>query len=313
VVQFLLRRLPSVVLVALVASFVGFSLPRLAPGDPAVTLAGPEATLEQIEAIRQKEGLDRPLVTQYFSWLGDVATGDLGTSILSRRPVADLIASRLATTVELAAVAMLLMVVLGVVLGVVAASAKGLLSSAVDATNSFLIGTPPFLFGLIFILVFGVKLRWLPFSGSVSITEDPLEGLRFVLLPALALALPPAAAIGRLIQTEIRRTRGEQFVELAVAKGVPERRITMRHLLRNSMSSAIVLAGTRAGILLAGAVVIEAIFARNGLGQLAVQSAAARDYQVVQVIVVGAVLVALVMQLVTELLLAALDPRIRLS
>ncbi|MBV1894640.1 MAG: ABC transporter permease [Ilumatobacteraceae bacterium] len=312
--RYLLRRIPSVVLVLVVASFVGFSLPRLAPGDPAVTLAGPDATLEQIEAIRSEEGLDENLIAQYFDWVKDVASGDLGTSILSGRPVSELISSRLATTVELAVVALIFMLIIGATLGVIAGSARNrYVSAIVDSFNSVLLGTPPFLVGLIFILIIGVELDLLPFSGSVPITEDPIEGFRSVFLPALALALPPAAAIARLVQAQMRKTRGEQFVELAVAKGVPSRRISVRHVLRNSTDAGIVLAGIRAGELLAGAVVIEAIFARNGLGQLAVQSVQNRDYQVVQVIVVGAVAVALAIQLLTEILLAALDPRIRLT
>ena len=312
--RYLLRRLPSAVMVVVVASFVGFGLPRFAPGDPAVTLAGPDATSEQIEAIRALNGLDQSLLSQYFTWVENLASGDMGTSILSGRPVSELIESRVATTVELAIVALIFMLIIGASLGVIAGSARRKTTSAlVDSFNSVLLGTPPFLLGLLFILVIGVQLDWLPFSGSVPITEDPIEGLKQILLPALALALPPAAAIARLIQTQMRRTRQEQFVELAVAKGVPDRRISVRHVLRNSLDAGIVLAGIRAGELLAGAVVIEAIFARNGLGQLAVQSVTNRDYQVVQVIVVGAVLVALTIQLLTELLLAALDPRIRLS
>ena len=301
-------------LVVVAASIVGFGLPRFAPGDPAVTLAGPDATLEQIEAIRIQNGLDEPFFVQYFTWVENLFRGDFGTSLLSGRPVSELITSRLATTVELALVALLFMVVIGSLLGVLAGSTRRKVPSAVlDGINSLMVGTPPFLIGLLFILVIGVKLKLLPFSGSVPITEDPVEGFRSVLLPALALSLPPSAAIARLVQAQMRITEREQFVELAVAKGVPQRRISVRHVLRNSLDSGIVLAGIRAGELLAGAVVIEAIFARNGLGQLAVQSVANRDYQVVQVIVVGSVIVALTIQLLTELLLAALDPRIRLT
>jgi peptide/nickel transport system permease protein len=289
-------------------------LPRLAPGDPAVTMAGPDATIEQIEAVRDQLGMSGPLVAQYTDWVGGLLTGDMGTSAVSGRPVSELISSRVATTVELAVAAVFLMIVIGTTVGTMAGtSRRPRVGLGIDWVNSILLATPPFLTGLLLILLFGVTLDWLPYSGSVPFTEDPIASVKALVLPAFALALPPAAAIARLIQAEMRRVRQEQFVELATAKGVPARRITLHHVLRNSYGSAIVQIGISAGTLLAGAVIIEAIFARNGLGQLAVQGVTNRDYQVVQVVIVGAVVIAVAMQLSTELLLASLDPRVRLS
>jgi peptide/nickel transport system permease protein len=165
----------------------------------------------------------------------------------------------------------------------------------------------------VLILVFGVFNVWLPVSGEVDLLTDPYTGIQFLILPALALALTPAAVVARFIQTEMLAVRNAEFVDLAVAKGASPRRVTFRHILRNSLGSAVVGIGLQAGQVLAGAVIIEAIFARNGLGELAVSSVQSRDFTVLQVLIVGAVFIAVLCQLVTEIILAALDPRIRLG
>lgn len=310
----LVRKLPSVLLVAVASSLVAFTLPRLAPGDPAVALAGSDASAEQVDAIRRAAGLDRPLWRQYLDWVGGLFHGDLGTSYLNRRPVGDLILSRLESTLELAALATLLMVAVGLTLGILAGSprrpwARGLL----DVVTTLFLATPPFLTGLLLILFLGIAVPVLPISGEVGLLSNPEAGIQYLILPASALALPQAAVIARLVQTQMRDVRGEDFVDLATAKGVPPGTITRRHVLRNSLGTAIVAIGLRVGELLGGAVVIEAIFARNGLGQLAVASVQGRDYLVLQVLILGAVLIAAFIQLLSEVVIAALDPRIRLE
>ncbi len=312
--RYLIRRIPSVLLVLVATSVIAFLLPRLVPGDPAAVVAGPDASPETIAAIRTELGLDRPLVTQYFDWIGGVLTGDLGQSLQFNRPVSELIGDRVVSTVELAVLAAIFLVVFGIGLGVLAGSARSRWARVlVEGTNTGLLAAPAFLVGLLFILVFGVAFRVLPTSGEVSVLEDPEIGIQYLLLPALALALPMSAGVARLVQTRILAVRQEDFVDLAVAKGVPPGRITRRHVLRNSLGPAVVLIGILSGELLAGAVVIEAIFARTGLGQLAVSSAQSADYTVIQVLIVGAVFIAVVGQLLTEIVLAALDPRVRLG
>jgi peptide/nickel transport system permease protein len=313
-IRYLIRRLPSVLLVLIATSVIAFLLPRLVPGDPAAVVAGPDASPETIAAIRTELGLDRPLVTQYFDWIGGVLTGDLGQSLQFRRPVSELIGDRLGSTVELALLAAIFMVISGLGLGILAGSARSRWArSLVEGANTGLLAAPPFLVGLLFILLFGVVFRVLPTSGEVSVLENPNFGLQYLLLPALALALPMSAGIARLVQTSMLAVRQEDFVDLAIAKGVPRMRINIRHILRNSLGPAVVAIGIRFGDLLAGAVVIEAIFARNGLGQLAVSGAQANDYPVMQVLIVGAVFIAVVAQLLTEITLSALDPRVRLA
>lgn len=312
--RFLVGRLPSVAFMLFVTSIVAFLLPRLGGGDAALVVAGPDATREQVEAIRISMGLDRPLHVQYLDWLGGLLQGDLGASLISNRPIAQLIMARLGSTLELALAATILMVAIGLALGILAGSVtRGPGRNALDTGLSVLLATPPHVTGLIMILFFGIAWRLLPISGEVSVFRDPVAGLTYLLLPSLALALPQAAMIARLIQARMYQVRQEDFVDLARAKGVPPRRIALSHILRNSLGTAIVATGIRVGELLAGAVVMEAIFGRNGLGLMAVDAVSSRDYEVVQVLVLGAVVIAVLVHLLSEVLLAALDPRIRLE
>jgi peptide/nickel transport system permease protein len=313
-VRFLLRKVPSVVLVLFASSIVAFALPRLAPGNVAVVLAGPDPSAEAVAAIRKQLGLNKPPLTQYWEWISGLFHGNLGQSYLLQRSVASVIGNRLDSTLELAIGAALFVVLIGLTLGVLAGAFRvGWVRSLLDLTNSTLIAIPSFLVGLALILFFGIFHHWLPVSGQVSVLQNPWTGIKYLILPVIALALAPGAVVARLIQTDMLRVRNEEFVDLAVSKGASPARITFRHVLRNSLGTAVVAVGLQFGNLLAGAVIIEAIFARNGLGQLAVSSVQTRDYTVLQVLILGAVLIAVVCQLLTEIVLAALDPRIRLG
>ncbi|MEW2399482.1 ABC transporter permease [Streptomyces sp. NPDC046862] len=312
--RFLMRRLPSAVLVLIATSVLAFVLPRLAGGDPAAAVAGPDATAAQIAAVRSDLGMDRPLVSQYAHWLAGVVRGDFGTSYITGRPVSALLEDRFGSTVQLALAAAVLMIVIGVALGVAAGSSRRPWArSLLDMTCTVLLATPAFLTGLLLALLLGEVWQILPVSGEVSMLTDPEIGIQYLLLPALALALPQAASMARLIQSAMRQAYTEEYVQTAVAKGASPRRITVRHVLRNSLASALVSLGMRLGELLGGAIVVEAVFARNGLGALAVSSAGSRDYLVVQALVLLAVSIAVTLQLLTEIGLSLLDPRIRLE
>ncbi|MGW0825793.1 ABC transporter permease [Streptomyces sp. NPDC002845] len=312
--RFLLRRLPSVALVLLATTAIAFLLPRLAPGDPAAVVAGPEATAQQIAAIRVEMGLDRPVVEQYLHWLAGLVTGDLGESYQFHRPVSELIGDRLESTVELTIAGALIMIVVGIGLGVFAGSARSRLSRfTADATNTMLLAMPPFLAGLLLVILLGVTFRVLPISGETAVLDDPVIGLQYLILPAVALAVPMSGSIAMLVQSSMDNAWRQDYVDLAVAKGVGRQRIALRHVVRNSLGPAVVAIGIRFGDMLAGAVVIEMIFARNGLGQLAVSGVQNADYNVVQVLIVGAVVIAVVVQLLTEIAMATLDPRVRLG
>ncbi|MBR7742684.1 ABC transporter permease [Phycicoccus sp. BSK3Z-2] len=312
--RYLVHKIPSVLGVTVVASMVAFALPRLAPGDPAVALVEGDADPATIEALRAEMGLDLPLWEQYLRWVGNLLQGDLGNSYLLNRPVSQLIGARMESTIELTVAATLLMIVVGLVFGILGGSRlTPWARTAVDAWNTFFIAVPAYLVGLLLILFFGIYNRVLPVSGEVAVLDDPNFGLQYLILPALALSLPAAATVSRLVQTSMLTNRGEDFVDLAVSKGVSPRRITTRHVARNSLGTAAVVVGLRIGDLLAGSLLIELIFARNGLGSLAVGAVQQRDYLLVQVLILFAVVIAILAQLASEITLAALDPRIRLG
>jgi peptide/nickel transport system permease protein len=251
---------------------------------------------------------------QYFTWLLGVLRGDLGNSYIFNRPVAELIGSRIGSTVELAFVAAILLIVIGLGLGIFGGSVRSRGGRvAVDGVNTLLIAIPAFLVGLLLIVLLGVVWPVLPVSGELSLFESPSLGIQYLILPALALGLSQAPSVARLLQTTMLTTRGEDFVDLAVAKGASPTRVTFRHVFRTSLGASVVAIGLRIGDLFGGAVIIEAIFARNGLGQLAVQAVNMRDYQLLQVLIMGVVLIAVISQLLTEIALSALDPRVRLD
>lgn len=280
----------------------------------AVSLAGTDPTQAHIDAIRTQLGLDRPLFAQYWDWIWGLLHGDLGESYVTHRSVASLIGDRLGSTVQLALVSIVLVILIGMTLGVLGGSPRSRVARTVlDLSSSMLIAIPSFLIALVLILIFGIFHRWLPVSGEVGLFQDPAIGIQYLILPAFALALAPGAVVGRMVQTEMLQTRNEEFVDLAKAKGVPPRRITLRHVLRNSLGNAVVGVGLQVGNLIAGAVIIEAIFSRNGIGQLAVTSVDTRDFTTLQVLILGIVIVAAFAQILTEIVLASIDPRVRLG
>ncbi|ALO06325.1 ABC transporter, permease protein [Streptomyces venezuelae] len=308
----LLRRLPSALLVLLVASFVAFALLRLVPGDPAAVLAGPDASPETEAAIRARLGLDAPLLSQYVQWLGDLVTGDLGPSYAIGGQTADLIGDAIGATVELTFGALLFVVVLGAAFGIVGAtSGNRWLRGTVRILTTGALAVPPFVTGVLLVLLFSVLLGVLPPGGRVPLLTAPDLGVQYLLLPALCLALPSAAVLGRYLKDGIERALGEDYVRTATAAGIVPRRLLWRHALPNALPPVVTLLGMQTGNLLGGAVLVEAIFAWPGLGQLAEQALVRRDYPVVQDLLLLLVTVFVLVQLLTDLVHAWLDPRIR--
>ncbi|MFF9002147.1 ABC transporter permease [Streptomyces achromogenes] len=308
----LLRRFPSALLVLLVASFVIFSILRLVPGDPATSLAGPDAGPETVAAIRDRLGLDEPLFLQYVHWTGGLLTGDLGPSYAIGGQTADLIGDGLGATVELTLGALLFVVVLGTAFGVLGATARrGWVRATVRVLTTGALAVPPFVTGILFVLLFAVVLKVLPSGGRVSVLTAPDLGVQYLLLPALCLALPSAAILGRYLKDGIERALLEDYVRTATAAGVHPRRLLWRHALPNALPPVVTLLGMQTGHLLGGAVLVEAIFAWPGLGQLAEQGLTRRDYPVVQDLLLLLVTVFVLVQLITDLVHAWLDPRIR--
>ncbi|MDT0345927.1 ABC transporter permease [Streptomyces litchfieldiae] len=309
---YLLRRVPSALLVLLLASFVIFLILRLIPGDPATTLAGPDAPPGTVEAIRAQLGLDQPVLTQYLDWLGSLLTGDLGPSYTIGGDVAELIGNGFGATVELAVGALLLVVALGLALGILGATARSRpVRAAVRILTTTALSVPPFVTGVVLVLTFAVALRWLPAGGHLSVLEAPDLGAQYLLLPSVCLSLPSAAVLGRYLKDGLERALDEDYVRTATALGVSRRRIVWRHALPNALPPAVTVLGMQTGHLLGGAILVEAIFAWPGLGQLAQQGVVLRDYPVVQALLLLLVAVFVATQLLTDIAYAWLDPRIR--
>ncbi|MFC7796392.1 ABC transporter permease [Streptomyces cinereoruber] len=309
---YLLRRIPSALLVLLVASFVVFAVLRLVPGDPAAVLAGPDASAETEAAIRARLGLDEPLPAQYLRWLGDLLTGDLGPSYAIGGQTADLIGDGLGATAELTLGALLFVVVLGGTFGILGATSRNRwVSGAVRILTTGALSVPPFVTGVLLVLLFSVLLGVLPPGGRIPLLTAPDLGVQYLLLPALCLALPSAAVLGRYLKDGIERALGEDYVRTATAAGIAPRRLLWRHALPNALPPVVTLLGMQTGNLLGGAVLVEAIFAWPGLGQLAEQALVRRDYPVVQDLLLLLVTVFVLVQLLTDLVHARLDPRIR--
>lgn len=313
-ILFTLRRLLAGLVVLAVSSVVVFSLLHLAPGDPATVVAGPDASPQVVQSIRTELGLDRPLSVQYLSWARDLLSGDLGTSYTLKQPINDLVATRIGSTLQLAVTATLIMVVLGGLLGVVLAVGRPrVLREIVDQLATLMLAFPPFVSGVVLIFVFAVVFQVVPSGGDASLLEDPGSALSRLILPSIALALAGAPVVARLLATEMRRVADQEFVLTAIAKGASRRRITWRHVLPNSLAPAIIELGIRVGHLLGGAVVAEAIFARTGVGTLLVQAVETRDYPVAQALLLLGIGAAILVQLVAELCIAGVDPRVRMG
>ncbi|MER7752009.1 ABC transporter permease [Kitasatospora sp. NPDC097643] len=310
--SFLLKRLPSGLLVLALASFTVFLLLRLIPGDPATTLAGPDASPATVAAIRAQLGLDQPLFGQYLSWLGHLLSGDLGPSYAIGGQVADLIGNGLAATAQLTAGALLLVVLIALPLAVLGATARRRpVAAAVQAVTTAVLAVPPFVTGIVLVLVFAVSLGLLPAGGHESLLDAPDLAVQYLLMPAVCLALPSAAVLARYLKDGIERALAEDYVRTATALGVSRRRIVWQHALPNALPSAVTVLGLQIGQLIAGAVLVERIFAWPGLGQLIEQGVLRRDYPVVQDLLLLVVAVYVAVQLLTDLVYAWLDPRIR--
>ncbi|MEU0840710.1 ABC transporter permease [Streptomyces sp. NPDC005962] len=309
---YLLKKIPSALLVLLLASFLIFAILRLVPGDAADALAGPDASPASVEAIRHQLRLDQPILTQYLSWIGDLVTGELGPSYAIGGEVADLIGDGFAATAELTAGALFFTVALGLLLGVLGAtSRRPIVRAAVRAFTTAALAVPPFVTGVVLVLILAVQFVVLPSGGRVGLFEAPDLELQYLLLPSLCLALPSAAVLGRYLKDSLERALGEDYIRTATAAGVHRRRLLWRHALPNALPPVVTLLGIQTGQLLGGAVLVEAIFAWPGLGQLADQALTRRDYPVVQDVLLLLVAVFVIVQLLTDIVYALLDPRIR--
>lgn len=298
----ILGTLPTLLLVV---TFVFFFV-RLIPGDPARLVAGEQATQADVEVIRVKLGLDKPLGTQYIEYLVGLIKGDLGTSLRTKRPVTTEIAGRIGNTLKLAFITLAWSTVVGVIMGVWSGRHRGKWQDYLGMTISVSgISIPSFWLGFLLIMLFSVKLKWLPTTGVSS--------WKSFILPSVTLGVAIAAIIARFTRSSIVETLKEDYVRTARAKGLKENIVIWRHAFRNSLISVVTVVGLRFGFLLGGSVVAEAVFAFPGLGTLLVESVNYRDYPAIQSLILIFSLQFLVINLVVDILYAALNPEIKLG
>jgi len=303
---YLARRLAGTVPVLLAVSLFVFGFVHALPGDPARLVAGPDAAEQDVAAVRAEMGLDRPLLAQYGLWLGNVARFQLGRSIKSRQPVAELIGERFMPTLWLTLVAMGWSMVVGIALGVIAGVRRG---RWVDQASMVLaisgVSFPGFWLGLLLISLFSVRLGWLPTGGYGT--------WQHFVMPAFALGLGVAAVMARFTRSAFIEVSAEDYVRTARMKGAPEWRVVWHHTLRNALIPVITLTGLQFGFLLGGSIVIETVFSWPGLGRLLVDSVSFRDYPVVQAEIMLFAIEFVLINLIVDLLYAAANPEIRLA
>ncbi|MFN8591952.1 MAG: ABC transporter permease [Thermomicrobiales bacterium] len=314
--RYLIRRFLWMIVVVIGVSIVVFSLIHITPGDPAQIMLGPTAGMDEVQALRHQLGLDQPIFKQYAIWASHVVQGDLGTSIVLRRPVLDEVVGRFRNTALLAIAAIVLSFTIGTALGILSAVRRG---SAVDRfvmlMATFGLSLPSFWFGLMLIILFSVRLGWLPGTGMMSAVNggSALDIAQHLVLPALALAVVPLAVIARYTRSAMLEVLGQDFVRTARAKGLSEGAVTWGHVFRNTLVALVTMLGLQVGFLLAGAVYIENVFSWPGIGQMLVDAILKRDFPLVQGGVLLVATVYVFVNLLTDLLYAALDPRITLT
>ena len=309
--RFTLLRAGHAVVVLLGVTVVVFALVHLVPGDPVRVALGTRFTQEAYDALRAASGLDQPLLTQYLQYVGNALTGDLGVSFRSGTPVTQVLLERLPATVSLAVAAMVVALAVAFPLGIYAATHHGRLSDTVVRVASQVgVSVPDFWLGIVFILVFSVTLGWLPPSGYVPITEDPLGWLQRVTMPALAVGLVSGAILTRFVRSAVLESLGSDHARTARAKGLRRRVVLGRHVVRNALVPVITVVGVQAATLLGGIIVVEVVFAWPGLGRLVFDAVAARDYPVVQGAVLLVAALFLLVSFVVDVLYGRIEPRI---
>lgn len=309
---YIARRVAATVPVMVMVALVVFAMLRLTPGDPAAILAGDDATAAQLEQIRRSMGLDQPILTQFGVWMGQLARGDLGVSLLSGKPVLDLISNRVGPTVALALATIAVTVIVAVPMGIIAARNRGkMLDRAVMTLSVFGFSVPTFVIGYLLIYLLALKLGWFPVQGYKPMANGLWPFAQRLVLPTLALSGIYIALVARITRSSIIEVMGEDFIRTARAKGARERSILLRHALRNSAVPIVTIIGIGVASLITGVVVTESVFNLPGLGRLVVEAVLARDYPVIQGMILLFSLTYILINLAVDVLYTVFDPRIR--
>ena len=310
--RFIAYRLLAMIPSLLIVSIVVFSLLHLIPGDPAQQYFGVNAKPEAVEAMRRELGLDRPVHEQYLSWLWGLLHGDLGNSLIHRTPITEMFASRLPVTMQLVVFSMVIALAIGVPAGVISATRQysrlDFLMSTFGLTG---ISIPNFWLGTMLALVFSVKLGWLPFGGYVPFAEDPVGNIKSMIMPSLSLGLVSASIIMRMTRSALVDISRRDYIRTARAKGVSERTVVRRHMLKNALIPVTTIAGMEAGYMFGGAFLVEAVFYLPGVPTYALAAVLQRDYPVLQAATLLIAVAFMTINLGVDILNASLDPRQR--
>jgi peptide/nickel transport system permease protein len=306
-------RVLQLIPIIILASIGVFLMIHLVPGDPVLTVTGLEASAEQMERVRQEMGFDRSLPIQYFDWVGNALSGDLGNSLVSQKPTSELIVDRMPATIQLTIATMFTGLMLGIPLGLIAASRKGSwVDKMVAGYSSFSLAVPTFVIGIVFILVFGVKLQWLPTASEyIPVWDDPGEALKATIGPALTLGFYVSGVIARFVRASMIEVLGLDYIRTARAKGVGEAKLVYKHAFRAASLPTLTVVGIQFGTFLGGALVTESVFNYPGIGRLILKAILNRDFVVVQGGVLVVVIIFTLVTLVTDILYGFLNPRIR--
>jgi peptide/nickel transport system permease protein len=311
--EYIVKRLAMTIPTFLIVAVIVFTLMRLVPGDPAAVMVGDLDDPAVLEEVRQRLGLDKPLLTQFGIWFSNVLQGDLGKSIMTAEPVLEAITKRFRVTAPVVTLSVILAILIAVPAGLFAAWRQNKRSDIVTMFIVILgLSVPSFWVAILLILVFGVELGWLPTIGYVSIAENFAEGIRYLVLPVIALLLHEMSTLTRMMRSSTIEVLRLEYITHARAKGLPERTVLWRHALPNAFAPVLTLIGLMLGSLLGGAVVIETVFTLPGLGRFLVDGIYARDYPVVQGTLLFIAAIYVLANLIVDLFYPVFDPRVRL-
>jgi peptide/nickel transport system permease protein len=314
IVRFLARRLAYSLIVLLGVLVVVFALVHLVPGDPVRIALGTRYTPEAYDALRSASGLDRPIIGQFFGYVGSALTGDLGVSFRNGDPVATILVDRLPATASLAVAGIVIALLIALPAGIWSALHEGRISDGiVRVTSQFGVSVPDFWMGILLIALFSTTLGWLPTSGYRPLLGDPGGWLQHLVLPGLTVGMVAAAILTRYIRSAVLEVAAMGYVRTARSKGLSPRVVTFRHTVRNALVPILTITGIQLATILGGVIVVEVVFAWPGLGRLVYNAVAARDYPVIQGAVLLIAVLFLLINLIVDLLYAVVDPRIRLS
>ena len=312
--RYFVKKLGIMLITLFVISIVTFWLFHIVPGDPAAMMLGTSASQEQLDDLREELGLDRPLAEQYTEWITGAVHGDFGKSIMYRKPVANLLKGKLSVSLALGAMALALVILIGIPLGVFTAGRKHAISEQLlNFVNILGISIPGFFLSILLIWVFGLILHWFTPGRFVTFARNPVKYFQFMIWPAIAIAIPQTCVLSKYIRTAVIEEVRSDYVRTARSKGSTKFRIMYVHVLKNAIISVVPLIGMIVSGIFSGSIVIEQVFGIPGIGRLLIASVTSRDYPTVQTLVMYIAILILVVNFIVDILIQILDPRIRIS